>query len=272
MKKILYLSAMLVFLFTLSGCNLFKNMDSYSDNDDDVFYYNARSTINSGDNAKLKQLEAVITAKLAANPANTESLELLLADVRLALSGVDLLKAATDIFDMVNNSDDPYYTATNITSIISMDDDQLAYLKQSINTYNSTLDLTPDIASLTSEERNQYMSAGIANVMYSANMILNVFDTNGDNKIDETDTYADFAANNKQTDWNNVKDELVPSLESSVTYLNIAFQNNTSDSQATTDNEEMVQQIEDIKTDLNNYSTISEADFNTIINSVLTGK
>lgn len=268
MKKFIYLSALLVFLFTLSGCNLFENMDSYSDNDDDVFYYNAKSTINSGDNAKLKELEATITAKLASNPANTAALELLLADVRLALSGVDLLKAATDIFDMVNNSDDLSYTATNITSIISMDDEQLAYLKQSIYTYNSTLDLTPDLASLTSEDRNQYMSAGIANVMYSANTILNVFDTSGNDKIDELDTYADF----KQTDWDNVKTDLVKSLESSVTYLNIAFQNNTSDGQATTDNEEMVQTINEIKTDLDNYSTISSTDFTTIINTVLTGK
>lgn len=272
MKKFIYLSALLVFLFTLSGCNLFENMDSYSDNDDDVFYYNAKSTINSGDNAKLKELEATITAKLASNPANTAALELLLADVRLALSGVDLLKAATDIFDMVNNSDDLSYTATNITSIISMDDDQLAYLKQSIVTYNSTLDLTPDLASLTSEDRNQYMSAGIANVMYSANTILNVFDTNGDDKIDELDTYAAFTANNKQTDWNNVKTDLITSLESSVAYLNVAFQNNTSDGQATTDNEEMVQTINEIKTDLNNYNTISSTDFTTIINTVLTGK
>ena len=284
MKKFIYLSALLVFLFTLSGCNLFENMDSYSDNDDDVFYYNAKSTINSGDNAKLKELEATITAKLASNPANTAALELLLADVRLALSGVDLLKAATDIFDMVNNSDDLSYTATNITSIISMDDDQLAYLKQSIDTYNTTLDLaylkqsiltynstlvlTPDLASLTSEDRNQYMSAGIANVMYSANTILNVFDTNGDDKIDELDTYADF----KQTDWNNVKTDLITSLESSVAYLNVAFQNNTSDGQATTDNEEMVQTINEIKTNLNNYNTISSTDFTTIINTVLTGK
>lgn len=271
MKKIICLSTLLVFLFTVSGCNLFKSMDKESDSDAEVFYYNAQSVINSGDTVKLEELETLIVERISDNPEEAESLNLMLSDVRLALSGVDLLGTASKLFDMVNSAEDPSNTATNITSIISMDEEQLAKLKLACEGY-ANLPTNPDPTTLTSTERNTYMTAGIAYVMYSANTILNVFDTNGDDKINELDTYADFTANNKQTDWNNVKTDLVTSLESSVAYLNVAFQNNTSDGQATTDNEEMVQTINEIKKDLNDYSTISSTNFTTIINTVLTGK
>ena len=275
MKKIIYLSTLLVFLFTVSGCNLFEDADKPSDGDAEVFYYNANLAINSGDQDKLAELETQIEERIISNPEEGEALTLMLAEVRLGLSGVDLLKTATDIFDMIDNADSEVNITTAIGKI-KMTDEQIDSLKESKNAYNDTLDTTltsDEIAALTSEERNTYMSAGIANLMYSANVLLNVFDTNNDEAVNDDDklTFENF----NQTEWATTnKNDIANSLIKTVEFLNIAFQNNTSDAQATTDNEELVQKIEDIKTESNSgsYDTITTDNFDTVINFLLTGK
>lgn len=291
MKKIIYLSTLLVFIFTVSGCNLFKSMDKESDSDAEVFYYNAQSVINSGDTVKLEELETLIVERISDNPEEAESLNLMLSDVRLALSGVDLLGTASKLFDMVNSAEDPSNTATNITSIISMDEEQLAKLKLACEGY-ANLPTNPDPATLTSTERNTYMTAGIANAMYSANLILNVFDINGDKKIDSGDSTSLFSgapiaslSNKKFTRgynggiptyaefnvfWLEQKPLILEYLEKSAIYLNIAL--NKYGVNTSTDNSELIATIEDIKTKISEYDNISESDFNYIINVILTGK
>lgn len=291
MKKIICLSTLLVFLFTVSGCNLFKSMDKESDSDAEVFYYNAQSVINSGDTVKLEELETLIIERISENPEEAESLNLMLSDVRLALSGVDLLGTASKLFDMVNSAEDLENTATNITSIISMDEEQLAKLKLACEGY-ANLPTNPDPATLTSTERNTYMTAGIANAMYSANLILNVFDINGDKKIDSGDSTSLFSgapiaslSNKKFTRgynggiptyaefnvfWLEQKPLILEYLGRAAIYLNIAL--NKYGVNTSTDNSELIATIEDIKTKISEYDNISESDFNYIINVILTGK
>lgn len=291
MKKIICLSTLLVFLFTVSGCNLFKSMDKESDSDAEVFYYNAQSVINSGDTVKLEELETLIVERISENPEEAESLNLMLSDVRLALSGVDLLGTASKLFDMVNSAEDLENTATNITSIISMDEEQLAKLKLACEGY-ANLPTNPDPATLTSTERNTYMTAGIANAMYSANLILNVFDINGDKKIDSGDSTSLFSgapiaslSNKKFTRgynggiptyaefnvfWLEQKPLILEYLGRAAIYLNIAL--NKYGVNTSTDNSELIATIEDIKTKISEYDNISESDFNYIINVILTGK
>lgn len=291
MKKIIYLSTLLVFLFTISGCNLFEDADKPSDGDAEVFYYNAQLAINSGDIAKLENLETLIQDRIISNPSEEESLKLMLSDVRLALSGVDLLDTATKLFDMVNSSDNPEDIATNITSIISMTPEQLAKLKLAIDGY-ADLPTDVDPAILSSKQRNVYMTAGIANTMYSANLILNVFDVNGDgsvNALDSTDLFGGSAVPSLKskkftkgyngtiptyeefnTFWNTQKPLILHYLTNAALYLNIALNKYGVDT--STDNSKLISTIEDIKADLNGYDEITEDDFNKIINLILTGK
>ncbi len=291
MKKIIYLSTLLVFIFTVSGCNLFKSMDKESDSDAEVFYYNAQSVINSGDTVKLEELETLIIERISDNPEEAESLNLMLSDVRLALSGVDLLGTASKLFDMVNSAEDLENTTTNITSIISMDEEQLAKLKLACEGY-ANLPTNPDPTTLTSTERNTYMTAGIANAMYSANLILNVFDINGDKKIDSGDSTSLFSgapiaslSNKKFTRgynggiptyaefnvfWLEQKPLILEYLGKSAVYLKTAL--NKYGVNTSTDNSELIATIEDIKTKISEYDNISESDFNYIINVILTGK
>jgi hypothetical protein len=291
MKKIIHMSALLVFLFAISGCNIFEDADKPSNSDSEVFYYNAQSAINSGDMSQLEELELLIEDRIISNPEESESLNLMLSDVRLALSGVDLLDTATKLFDMVNSSDDPEVIATNITSIISMTPEQLAKLKLAIDGY---ADLPTDVnpALLSSEKRNVYMTAGIANTIYSANLILNVFDVNGDgsvNALDSTDLFGSSAVPSLKSKkftrgyngtiptyeefnafWNEQKPFILYHLGNAALYLNIALNKYGVDTN--TDNSKLISTIEDIKLDLNAYDNITEEDFNNIINMILTGK
>lgn len=292
MKKIIYLALSIVFMFSLLGCNLFEDMDKQSESDSEVFYYNANLAINSGDQDKLAELETQIEERIISNPEEEETLTLMLAEVRLGLSGVDLLGTASKLFDIVNSADSMDDVA-NITSIITMSDEELAKLKLAVEAYDD-LDTNPDVDSLTTETRNIYMNAGIANTLYAANLILDVFDVNGDGTVDNDDslalfntpapnaaykrfvyngvdvtvpTYSEFIAF-----WNTQRPIIMHHLENSALYLNIAL--NLVGGTSETDNSKLTDTIEKIKTELlsGEYDDITEDEFDYIVNKILQGK
>lgn len=288
LKIVLLLS---VLIFILGGCNksVFEGMDSYSDGDSDVFYSQAEQTINSGDQAAIAQLEEDIQARIASHPEENAKLSLMLSEVKMALAGVDLLGTATKLFDLTDESN----ISTNITSIFEMTPEEFDKLKEAVNSYNSTLlpqaapafAVTREMITVDEALRNTYMLAGIANVMYGAHLLIIVFDTNGDGKVNNLDSYEPGIL----TRWSANKTEIINAVEHTVYFLNIAFQNDPNNP-IVTDNEELVQTINDIKYELSLYAVsqseidnetdpvkkakmklIDEAEFATILNQVLKG-
>lgn len=288
LKIVLLLS---VLMFVLGGCNksVFEGMDSYSDSDNDVFYAQAEQTINSGDQTAIAQLESDIEARITSHPEENATLTLLLSEVKMALAGVDLLGTATKLFDLTDESN----LSTNITSIFEMTDEEFTKLEEAVNYYNSTLlqqsapafSITRETITVDEDMRNTYMLAGIANVMYGAHLLIIVFDTNGDGKVNELDSYESGIL----TRWSANKTKIIEAVGNTVIFLNIAFQNNLSDS-IVTDNEDLVQTINDIKYELSLYVStqaeidnetdpvkkaqmklIDEEEFATILNQVLKG-
>lgn len=274
-----------VLIFILGGCNksVFEGMDSYSDSDSDVFYAQAEQTINSGDQAAITQLEEDIEARIASHPKEKAKLNLMLSEVKMALAGVDLLGTATKLFDLTDESN----ISTNITSIFEMTPEEFRKLEEAVNSYNSTLlpQAAPAFAVTDEALRNTYMLAGIANVMYGANLLITVFDTNGDEKVNNLDSYESGIL----TRWSANKTEIIEAVEHTVYFLNIAFQNDPNNP-IVTDNEELVEKIDEIKYELSLYAVsqseidnetdpvkkaqmklIDEAEFATILNQVLKG-
>ena len=274
-----------VLIFILGGCNksVFEGMDSYSDSDSDVFYSKAEKTINSGNQAAIAKLEEDIEARIASHPEENAKLNLMLSEVKMALAGVDLLGTATKLFDLTDESN----ISTNITSIFEMTHEEFIKLEEAVNSYNSTLlpQAAPAFAVTDEALRNTYMLAGIANVMYGANLLITVFDTNGDEKVNNLDSYESGIL----TRWSANKTEIIEAVEHTVYFLNIAFQNDPNNP-IVTDNEELVEKIDDIKYELSLYAVsqseidnesdpvkkaqmklIDKAEFATIINQVLKG-
>lgn len=274
-----------VLIFILGGCNksVFEGMDSYSDSDSDVFYAQAEQTINSGDQAAITQLEEDIEARIASHPKEKAKLNLMLSEVKMALAGVDLLGTATKLFDLTDENN----ISTNITSIFEMTHEEFSKLQEAVNSYNSTLlpQAAPAFAVTDEALRNTYMLAGIANVMYGANLLITVFDTNGDEKVNNLDSYESGIL----TRWSANKTEIIEAVEHTVYFLNIAFQNDPNNP-IVTDNEELVEKINEIKYELSLYAVsqseidnetdpvkkaqmklINDAEFATILNQVLKG-
>lgn len=274
-----------VLIFILGGCNksVFEGMDSYSDSDSDVFYAQAEQTINSGDQAAITQLEEDIEARIASHPKEKAKLNLMLSEVKMALAGVDLLGTATKLFDLTDENN----ISTNITSIFEMTHEEFSKLQEAVNSYNSTLlpQAAPAFAVTDEALRNTYMLAGIANVMYGANLLITVFDTNGDEKVNNLDSYESGIL----TRWSANKTEIIEAVEHTVYFLNIAFQNDPNNP-IVTDNEELVEKIDEIKYELSLYAVspseidnetdpvkkaqmklINDAEFATILNQVLKG-
>lgn len=280
-----------VLIFILGGCNksVFEGMDSYSDGDSDVFYAQAEQTINSGDQAAITQLEEDIEARIASHPEEEAKLNLMLSEVKMALAGVDLLGTATKLFDLTDESN----ISTNITSIFEMTPEEFIKLEEAVNSYNSTLlpkaapafAVTREMITIDEALRNTYMLAGIANVMYGAHLLITVFDTNGDGKVNNLDNYESGIL----TRWSANKTKTIEAVEHTVYFLNIAFQNDPNNP-IVTDNEELVEKINEIKYELSLYAVsqseidnetdpvkkaqmklINEAEFATILNQVLKG-
>lgn len=272
-----------ILIFILGGCSksIFEGMDSYSDSDSDVFYSKAEQTINSGDQSAIAKLEEDIEARIASHPEEEAKLNLMLSEVKMALAGVDLLGTATKLFDLTDESN----ISTNITSIFEMTPEEFSKLQEAVNSYNSTLlpQAAPAFAVTDEALRNTYMLAGIANVMYGANLLITVFDTNGDEKVNNLDSYEPGIL----TRWSANKTEIIEAVEHTVYFLNIAFQNDPNNP-IVTDNEELVEKINEIKYELSLYAVspseidnetdpvkkaqmklINDAEFATILNQVL---
>lgn len=272
-----------ILIFILGGCSksIFEGMDSYSDSDSDVFYSKAEQTINSGDQSAIAKLEEDIEARIASHPEEEAKLNLMLSEVKMALAGVDLLGTATKLFDLTDESN----ISTNITSIFEMTPEEFSKLQEAVNSYNSTLlpQAAPAFAVTDEALRNTYMLAGIANVMYGANLLITVFDTNGDEKVNNLDSYESGIL----TRWSANKTEIIEAVEHTVYFLNIAFQNDPNNP-IVTDNEELVEKINEIKYELSLYAVspseidnetdpvkkaqmklINDAEFATILNQVL---
>jgi len=280
-----------ILIFILGGCSksIFEGMDSYSDSDSDVFYSKAEKTINSGDQSAIAKLEEDIEARIVARPEEKVRLSLMLSEVKMALAGVDLLGTATKLFDLTNKTN----LSTNITSIFEMTPEEFTKLEAAVNYYNNILlpqsapafAVTREMINVDTTLRNTYMLAGIANVMYGAHLLITVFDTNGDGKVNDLDSYDSEIL----TRWTTNKTKIIEAIEHTVYFLNIAFQNDP-DNPIVTDNKKLVKTIADIKYELSLYAVsqseidnesdpvkkaqmklIDEAEFATIINQVLKG-
>lgn len=260
MKKIKVVLFTLLLVSLLSGCNksLFEGMDSYSDSDSDVFYAKAEQIINSGDKTAIADLEVKVEDRIVSNPAEKEQLTLMLSEIKMALAGVDIFGTAIKLYDLINSNN----VDVNITSIFELSPNDIDNLKVAVYNYNATLSLTPE--NVTSEMKKTYLSAGMANTIYAASLLIDVFDTNGDGKVTEADANVSDAAITGTTDsvitrWASSKEKVINSIEKSVIYLNTAFGLTGDTITGSADNKEMVTKVEEIKDELSLYA-LSQAE------------